>query len=674
MWPTRSPSGWRRRALQIGVGPEIAIETSSTRTPRPSARGPCGLLSSVADSASGSRSMWPTRSPSGWRRRELQVGVDLEITIETSSTRTPRPSARGPCGLLSSVADSASGSRSMWPTRSPSGWRRRELQVGVDLEITIETSSTRTPRPSARGPCWLLSSVADSASGSRSVWPTRSPSGWRRRELQVGVGIEITIETSSTRTPRPSARGPCGLLSSVADSASGSRSMWPTRSPSGWRRRELQFGVDLEITIETSSTRTPRPSARGPCGLLSSVADSASGSRSVWPTRSPSGWRRRELQVGVGIEITIETSSTRTPRPSARGPCWLLSSVADSASGSRSVWPTRSPSGWRRRELQVGVDLEITIETSSTRTPRPSARGPCGLLSSVADSASGSRSMWPTRSPSGWRRRELQVGVGIEITIETSSTRTPRPSARGPCGLLSSVAERSSSRWTQGELQLSVGLEAKIETTSTLTPRPSARGPCWLLSSVADSASGSRSVWPTRSPSGWRRRELQVGVGIEITIETSSTRTPRPSARGPCGLLSSVAERSSSRWTQGELQLSVGLEAKIETTSTLTPRPSARGPCWLLWGRLADRDQSSRTVPESMERELRIVIAFPLPPSHLHRLSRGLAEKLHLEFQVGEVKDIAVLQALLVDAFAVDEGAVGGVAVADGENPDVVAG
>ena len=55
--------------------------------------------------------------------------------------------------------------------------------------------------------------------------------------------------------------------------------------------------------------------------------------------------------------------------------------------------------------------------------------------------------------------------------------------------------------------------------------------------------------------------------------------------------------RSPSRWTRGALQI----EIEFESASTQTLRPSARGPCWLLAGRLDDRNQSSRTVPESMD-------------------------------------------------------------------------
>ena len=115
-----------------------------------------------------------------------------------------------------------------------------------------------------------------------------------------------------------------------------------------------------------------------------------------------------------------------------------------------------------------------------------------------------------------------------------------------------------------------------------------------------------RSQWPTRSPSRWTRGELQ----IEIEFESASTRTPRPSARGPCWLLRAVSligikvaersqwpTRSPSRWTRGALQI----EIAVESASTRALRPSARGPCWLLRDRLADRNQSSRTVPESMD-------------------------------------------------------------------------
>ena len=245
--------------------------------------------------------MWPTRSPSRWTRRELQVGVDRVIKTQSTSTRTPRPSARGPCGLLrlgprvdghreSFRSRSKSGSGSMWPTRSPSRGTRRELQFGVDRVIKTQSTSTRTPRPSARGPCGLLrlgprvdghreSFRSRSKSGSGSMWPTRSPSRGTRRELQVGVDRVIKTQSTSTRTPRPSARGPCGLLrlgprvdghreSFRSRSKSGSGSMWPTRSPSRGTRRELQFGVDRVIKTQSTSTRTPRPSARGPCGLL----------------------------------------------------------------------------------------------------------------------------------------------------------------------------------------------------------------------------------------------------------------------------------------------------------------------------------------------------------------------------------------------------------------------
>ena len=67
-------------------------------------------------------------------------------------------------------------------------------------------------------------------------------------------------------------------------------------------------------------------------------------------------------------------SRSRQPR---RPPC--VHPHGDRA-GYFAAWPTRSPSCWLQRELQIEVEIGIAVETASTRTPRPSARGPCGLI------------------------------------------------------------------------------------------------------------------------------------------------------------------------------------------------------------------------------------------------------------------------------------------------------
>ena len=128
-------------------------------------------------------------------------------------------------------------------------------------------------------------------------------------------------------------------------------------------------------------------------------------------------------------------------------------------------------------------------------------------------------------------------------------------------GIEINVAERSPSRWTQSELQIEIGVDGPGENVRS------------------QFASGSRSMWPTRSPSGWTRGEPRIGVGQELAVQTASTRTLRPSARGPCGPPCSVAERSPSGWTRGEPRIGVGQELAVQTASTRTLRPSARGPC-----------------------------------------------------------------------------------------------
>ena len=142
----------------------------------------------------------------------------------------------------------------------------------------------------------------------------------------------------------------------------------------------------------------------------------------MWPTWSPSRWTRGRHPIGVGAVIAVETPSTRTPRPSARGPCWLLQGrLADRDQSSRTV-PESMDTGRAADRDRVRISLDANSVSISTGTVLATCN--------VAE--------W---SPSRWTRGRHPIGVGAVIAVETASTRILCPSARGPCWPRCNVAD-----------------------------------------------------------------------------------------------------------------------------------------------------------------------------------------------------------------------------------------
>ena len=301
--------------------------------------------------------------------------------------------------------------------------------------IAIESTSTRTPRPSARGPCWLLCSVADLVP--KSMDPERA-SGWG------------AASSSGSSPPRHAPRG-----HQHGDRA-GYFAAWPTWSPSRWTQRELQVGGPLRARGRVRLDANRASISRGT--VLATLQRGRLGPQVDGP--------RESFRLGGRFELGVESASTRTARPTARGPCWLLCSVADlvpksmdperasgwaaaSSSGSSpprreprvhqhgdragyfAAWPTWSPSRWTQRELQVGRPLR--------------ARGRVRLDANRASNSTGTVLATLQRGRLGPQvdgpRESFRLGGRFELGVESASTRTARPTARGPCWLLCSVVE-----------------------------------------------------------------------------------------------------------------------------------------------------------------------------------------------------------------------------------------
>ena len=175
----------------------------------------------------------------------------------------------------------------------------------------------------------------------------------------------------------------------------------------------------METPTETSSTRTLRPD----CKVADLVPKSMDTGKT--PARHRDGDPDRNLldahpaslstgtvlatlhrgRLGPRVDGHREDSSSASrwrPRlkPPRSAPC--VHQHGDRA-GYFASWPTRSPSRWTQGRLQLGIEMETPTETSSKRTLRPSARGPCGLLRARIPCALSSR-----RGP---RRRGACSGV-----------------------------------------------------------------------------------------------------------------------------------------------------------------------------------------------------------------------------------------------------------------------
>ena len=281
-----------------------------------------------------------------------------------------------------------------WPTRSPSRGTRGGLELGIEMETPTETPSTRTP----------------ASISTRTVLATL-------QRGRLGPRVEGHREDSSSASrcrprPKPSRRAPrlhqhadrAGYFGRLGprvdghreDSSSASRcrprlkppqraprvhtAKWPTWSPSRWTQGRLQFGIETKTPTETSSTRTPRPH----CRVADSVPESMDTGKT--PVRHRDEDPDRNLldahpasrlqsgRLGPRVDGHREDASSASrcrprPKPPQRAP-----------RVHPAEWPTRSPSRWTQGRPQLGIETKTPTETSSTRTPRPSARGPCGLL------------------------------------------------------------------------------------------------------------------------------------------------------------------------------------------------------------------------------------------------------------------------------------------------------
>ena len=195
----------------------------------------------------------------------------------------------------------------------------------------------------------------------------------------------------------------CGILGglrseaglNVADSVPESRDTERSSKP-GWdqNRDRDRDGIDVADSVPESmdterASGWGRPRNQDPVDLDTHPAPISTGTVRATSTRPSSRWTQGELQVeieiGIGIDVADsvpESMDTERAsgwgRPRNQDPVDLDTHPAPISTGTVRATSTRSPSRWTRRELQVGVDLEIAVETTSTLTPRPSARGPCG--------------------------------------------------------------------------------------------------------------------------------------------------------------------------------------------------------------------------------------------------------------------------------------------------------